>query len=908
MTPQPGFAIFQGAPGTVTVNNTPGNVSVTGMQFAADGYLVQGDPITLAAAQAIIRVGDGSTAGAQYVATISAPLTGTARLEKTDAGTLVLTGANTYSGGTLVSGGTLQGNTTSLQGNIANDAHLTFDQATDGSYAGMLSGTGALRKTGAGALTLAAANSFSGGTAVDAGTLNAATTGALGTGAVAVNAGTLRLSGTTAGGDQTLTAASGATIDLVDQSSAAASTVVNNAGATLQIANLTTAGTRIGSIEGAGNVLLGAKSLTVGDLGTSTIVAGTISGTGGSLVKAGAGKLTLTGDNSYTGGTTIAGGTLQLGNGGATGSVTGNVVNDGTLAINRSNATTLAATISGTGSVAQVGTGVTTLSGANSYAGGTLVAAGSLTGSATSFGSGMIVNNAALILDQASDAPMANAISGTGTLTKTGGASLNLTGDSGAFTGATQVAAGTLAVNGTLGGALTIGNGATLKGNGTVGSTTVLSGGTVAPGNSLGVLTVNGNLTLANGSTYQIEASNDGRSDRIHATGAATLQGANAMVLAADGNWNPDMSYRVLSADGGVSGTFGSVTTNFAFLDPRLSYDAENVTLRLARNNVSFQSLATTLNQRNSASALEFAPGSALYRGVVQLSAPAAVSAFDQLSGEIHASLRSSLVEDSHFVRDAAIDRLRQTQNGAAAPSDMKVASDADGATWGRVYGSWGKTRSDGNAAAMDRSTSGIVVGADRQVGDWRVGVLGGASRSRIDVDPRSSTATVDNYNLGVFGGTRLGELSLRTGVTYSRHDIETDRTISIPGLFDATSAKYHGNTLQAFGELGWRFESGPVVYEPFANVAHVSLRTDAFRERGGVAALTATGTAPRTRSPRSACARVPPSTSGARKPPCAAWWAGATRSPTPRPLRRSRQRAAPASVWRACRSQPTRR
>ncbi|RYF34585.1 MAG: autotransporter outer membrane beta-barrel domain-containing protein [Comamonadaceae bacterium] len=632
MSPQPGFAIFQGTPGTVTANNTPGNVSVTGMQFAADGYVVQGDAITLAAPQSIIRVGDGSTAGAQFVATISAPLAGTARLEKTDAGTLVLTGANTYSGGTLVSGGTLQGNTTSLQGDIENNANLVFDQTTDGSYAAALSGSGTLRKTGAGVLTLAAANS---------------------------------------------------------------------------------------------------------------------------------------------------------------------------------------------------------------YSGGTLVAAGTLIGNAASFGSGAIVDNAALVVNQTSDATMANVVSGTGTLTKTGGAALNLTGNSSAFTGTTQVAAGTLAVNGTLGGTLTVANGATLKGNGTVGSTTVLSGGTVAPGNSIGLLNVNGNLTLANGSTYQIEASSDGRSDRIHATGTAMLQGGNAMVLAADGNWNPYTTYRVLSADGGITGSFGSVSTNFAFLDPRLSYDAQNVTLSLTRNDVSFRSLAFTPNQRSSASALEIAPGSDLYRTVVQLSAPAAVSAFDQLSGEIHASLRSSLVEESHFVRDAAIDRLRQAQDGAAAPTDMKVASDTDGAAWGRVYGSWAKTRSDGNAASTDRSTSGIVVGADRQVGDWRVGVLGGASRGRTDVDARSSTASIDSYNVGVFGGTRLGGLALRTGLTYSRHDIETRRTIAIPGLFNETSAKYHGNTVQAFGELAWRIEGGPVVYEPFASLAHVNLQTDAFSERGGLAALT---------------------------------------------------------------------
>ncbi|MBP7527736.1 MAG: autotransporter-associated beta strand repeat-containing protein, partial [Syntrophorhabdaceae bacterium] len=85
-------------------------------------------------------------------------LSGTGSLTKTGAGTLTLTGANTYSGGTTVSAGILQGDSTSLQGNITNNSQVVFDQATDGTYADNLSGTGSLTKTGAGTLTLSGVN------------------------------------------------------------------------------------------------------------------------------------------------------------------------------------------------------------------------------------------------------------------------------------------------------------------------------------------------------------------------------------------------------------------------------------------------------------------------------------------------------------------------------------------------------------------------------------------------------------------------------------------------------------------------------------------------------------------------------------------------------------------------------
>ena len=67
-----------------------------------------------------------------------------------------------------------------------------------------------------------------------------------------------------------------------------------------------------GSIEGAGNYVLGANTLTTGSLNTSTQVDGVISGTGGGLTKVGTGTLTLTNVNTYTGATTISAGTLAL--------------------------------------------------------------------------------------------------------------------------------------------------------------------------------------------------------------------------------------------------------------------------------------------------------------------------------------------------------------------------------------------------------------------------------------------------------------------------------------------------------------------------------------------------------------------------------------------------------------------
>ncbi|MDP9892350.1 outer membrane autotransporter protein [Variovorax boronicumulans] len=195
--------------------------------------------------------------------------------------------------------------------------------------------------------------------------------------------------------------------------------------------------------------------------------AGLVSGAGG-IEKTGAGTLTLTRDQAFTGTTTIGAGVLQLGNGGTTGSVKGSIVNNATLAINRSDAHTVSNTISGSGSLVKQGAGTTTLTAANSYAGGTALKQGRLNvGHNLSLGTGALsmddgttlgfaangLNLAnAVVLTGSNDpvidtgsfgATLSGNISGGGFITKIGSGTLTLSGAN-SYTGATDVAAGTL--------------------------------------------------------------------------------------------------------------------------------------------------------------------------------------------------------------------------------------------------------------------------------------------------------------------------------------------------------------------------------------------------------------------------------------------------------------------------------
>jgi fibronectin-binding autotransporter adhesin len=125
----------------------------------------------------------------------SGTITGTGSLEQIRGGTTVLTGNNTYTGGTSITAGKLQlgdgGTTGSITGDVIDRGALVFNRGDDYTFRGIISGNGSVQQIGGGTLTLSAANTYSGGTVLDNGTLVIANASALGTGDMTVNGGVL---------------------------------------------------------------------------------------------------------------------------------------------------------------------------------------------------------------------------------------------------------------------------------------------------------------------------------------------------------------------------------------------------------------------------------------------------------------------------------------------------------------------------------------------------------------------------------------------------------------------------------------------------------------------------------------------------------------------------------------------
>lgn len=641
-------------------------------------------------------------------------------------------------------------------------------------------------------------------------------------------------------------------------------------GATLQIGN----GGASGSL-GSGDVVNGGA--LVFNRSTAMTVANVISGSG-SLSQVGTGAIILTGTNTYSGVTTIgSGATLQIGNGGTSGAIGSGDVTigaNGGLTFNRSDAVTFANTISGAGLVHQHGSGSLTLTGTNTFSGGFFMTQGTVViPTSTSIGTGslnvangtvsyadgltlannLVIWNAGSVKLQvltgtATQAGSISELDGPGSIEKTGAGTLVLTGAS-SYTGTTTVSDGRLVMNGAMPNlTMVVDSGSRLGGSGTLGNVVVSSGGVVAPGNSIGTLTV-ANFTSNAGSIYEVEANVDGQADKIVATGRATLNGGLVRVLAADGRYRPVTEYSILTATGGVTGTFASVTSNLAFLTPKLVYGANGVDLLLQRNDIRFADVAYTRNQTATANgAQSLGMGNPIFEAILNASAPAARDAYDQFSGEAHASARTLIIENGARVRDAVSLRMQdafgavpggQIAKAPAAAGGSRIVALEGVTAWGQAIGSWGRSGSDGNAAGMTSNDAGFILGADSRIGsNWRVGVLGGYTRARFDVDARMSSGTLDNYYAGLYAGAQFDAFKMHVGAAYSWHELDANRTVNALGIASRMTSSYQSRMSQVFGELSYAVKLPAATVEPFAGLAYVNVDSSSFAETGGVGVL----------------------------------------------------------------------
>jgi len=495
----------------------------------------------------------------------------------------------------------------------------------------------------------------------------------------------------------------------------------------------------------------------------------------------------------------------------------------------------------------------------------------------------------------------ANEISGVisglgGSLIKTGNETLTLSGAN-TYTGTTSVTSGTLFNTGSLTSQVTVSDGAIYQGNGS--SLSLFNTGTVSPSSptgDIGTMRVNGNFTQNPTATFQTKITPQGLADLLSVTGLANLNGTLNIVPVGSISSFGNKKYTILTANGGVAGTFSNIIApalfkyNVRYFPNEVVINTGQLSLSSLVQGGNAGVIATYLDQIVSSSNV-----SADMDTVLQALDNAAASgntaltqALNQMSPDPYRELGFLAFNQTNMIRETVgtqqqriLDTLVLKQLGTNTTSkglvskfqrlqndirmglafqpksglSQRMAKNNLGAQaitagniplnkmvhcgkmniWIQSFGALQDKKNGNNLAGTKNGSFGTTLGADLQVlPNTYLGVMAGGMGTDFDWKQNRGKGKLKSYYGGLYGLWLSKEgVYIDTQVTLGGDRYHTHRNINFGTINRTTNEKHKGVSVSTDLELGYLLAIQEAVIQPFINYAYMASHENGFSETG---------------------------------------------------------------------------
>lgn len=380
----------------------------------------------------------------------------------------------------------------------------------------------------------------------------------------------------------------------------------------------------------------------------------------------------------------------------------------------------------------------------------------------------------------------------------------------------------------TMAGQFTVAGGATFGSAGTVNGNVTVAG-ILSPGALLGTMTVNGNVSLASGSLSLFELTSSAQ-DKLVINGTLSIASGSTLQLTQSGTLRPGTSYDLITASGGITGSFSSIVkpdSLFGFVVQRTD---RIQLLGQFLNDAAFSpqvsraiTYTNTVLQQQPATSMLFSALPALLTD----NGASNAQAFARLTPEAYATATQAGVENALALSDVA-----------RGPGFAPNRSEPGGFTFGQAIGSWYRLAADADAgvAPVRTSSYGFVGGIGYGDAGWSVGAFGGYLNSRQRIDPLAARTGIDGWVAGVHGRYESGNFGFGASIAYNGGAADTDR--ALPGGI-ASRARYDLNSVVSDLSAQYTMGMGDWALRPRVGVTYLRTSRERVVEAGGPFALT---------------------------------------------------------------------